>query len=242
MKITGNKQDILNTPLPNHSGRYGIIPHALFLETLQNKVNEAGFRVKNEIYYTNHNNSVVSGVFTLSGYGDVDIDPSIYFVNSYDKSKKASIDLGGTVLVCTNGMVSHYGYSRKHIGENAYSDFVLQIVNGIEKLDKSFQELIVQKEEMKNIKINKDTISKLIGDMYLEQNLIKSEQLSILKQELKHSKHFKDDSVWSFYNNVTESFKHNSSKNYNKQHLKFHSYVADNFNLPFHRGLYKSIL
>ncbi len=238
MEWSVTKQEIIDTPLPTHQGRYGVIPHELFLNTVADKITSRGYGIIDERYLTNKNNQRLSGVYTLGGYDDIDITPSVYFINSYDKSKIASIRIGSTVLVCKNGMLSGKSYSRKHIGAKAYEDFSNKIDKGLDRLDEDFKSLVLNKNEMKSLTITKNTIHKLVSDMFLEEDLITATQISILKRELKESKHFKDDSVWSFYNNVTESFKSNSASNYNSQLSKFHGYMSDYFNLTNKPNLY----
>lgn len=238
MEWSVTRQEIVDTPLPTHKGRYGVIPHELFLNTVADKITSRGYGIIDERFLTNKDNQVLSGTYTIGGYDDIDITPSIYFVNSYNKSKIASIRIGGMVLVCKNGMLSSRVYSRKHLGAKAYEDFSNQIDKGLDKLDEDFNNLIINKNEMKSLTINKDTIHKLVSDMFLEEDLITSTQISILKRELKYSKNFKDDTVWSFYNNVTESLKSNSASNYNAQLSKFHAYASDYFDLTNKPNLY----
>ena len=242
---TGNwtkKEEILATPIPTHTGRYGVIPHEIFLDCIQEQINNRGLTIIDERYLTNRNNQRLSGSYDISGFDDIDICPSIYFLNSYDKSQVASIRIGGTVLVCKNGMLSSTSYKRKHLGKNALAEFIQMIDKGLDNLYNEFQKLILSKEEMKNTLVNKDTIDQLVGNMFLQEELITSTQLNILKHELKFSKDFNDDTLWSFYNNVTESYKSNNPSKYNKQHNVFHGYILDNFNLTNKPNLFKQIV
>lgn len=113
MEWSVTRQEIVDTPLPTHKGRYGVIPHELFLNTVADKITSRGYGIIDERFLTNKDNQVLSGTYTIGGYDDIDITPSIYFVNSYNKSKIASIRIGGMVLVCKNGMLSSRVYSRK---------------------------------------------------------------------------------------------------------------------------------
>lgn len=236
------KQEILNTPLPIHGNKYGVIPHSLFIDTVQEKLYNKGYEIIDENYYANKNCNVISGRFQISSNQDLDITPSIFFENSYDKTKSASLMIGGVVLICKNGMLGNIvRYKRKHLG-NAFTDFLSTLEEGILQIENEFEKLVVVKDEMKNIEVNKSTVHKLIADMYLEEGLIKETQLAILKRELKQSENFKGNSLWDLYNNITESFKSNNSKEYTSQHSKFHGYISDNFNLSYKPNLYNSLI
>ena len=80
----------------------------------------------------------------------------------------------------------------------------------------------------------------LKGKMFLadREALVNATQLEIIRKEIKYSKDFKDGSLWSFYNNCTAGFHDNHPSNYDKQHIKFHTYISDKFALTGSRGLY----
>jgi len=233
---------ILKAPLPQHGESYGIIPNELFINSILECIDVNNYTLFEERYLTNAKNTKVTGYFVIHSNKDIELAPTIYFVNSYDKSLKANIRIGGTVLVCSNGMMSSRVYSRKHLGDNAYTDFKKMISVGLQNLENDFNTLLINKEEMKNIEIDKKVINSLVSDMFLNEELIKTTQLDILKKELKFSKNFKDSSLWSFYNNVTESFKDNNPHNHNKQHGKFHGYISDNFDLTNAPGVFKKAI
>lgn len=228
-----DKAIILNTPITNNrSAKYGRIHHSVFLEEIPQQLAQHGYIIKEERLMTANKCSILSGSYMIQSDVDIEMCPSISFVNSYDGSKKALIQASSTVLVCKNGMLrSGFKGSRKHIGDNATSDFRIMLQNAIGGLKSEFEQLVRNKEEMKCIELDKMTISNMIGDLYLNQGIITETQLSVFKHERKHSKDFQGNSLWSVYNNMTEAFKTLHPSNYTKTHALFHTYILDSFQL-----------
>ena len=235
------KEELAIIPLPEHGKRYGCIPHTVFLDEIQEHLDKKGYKVAEERYLTASGGQILTGNLRIQNESDLEMMPSINFVNSYNRSRKASIRVTGMVLVCKNGMMSASKdghYSRKHIGEKALPDFRKHLELAINGLDEEFARLLKNKQEMKEIELHKKIVSQLVGDMILNEELINSTQISILKKEIKFSEHFKGNSLWDFYNHTTEAFKSTHPSFYDKQHVKFHSYITDKFDLSGSRGLY----
>lgn len=243
---TDKKDEIISIPLPEHkSSRYGVIPHSVFLDEIQEHLDKKGYKIAEERYLTANKGQILTGNLRIQNDSDLEMMPSINFVNSYNRSRKASIRVTGMVLVCKNGMMGateHGSYSRKHIGEKALPDFRKHLELAVNSLDEEFARLVKNKQEMKEIELHKKIKAQLVGDMILNEELINSTQISILKKEINFSEHFKGNSLWDFYNHTTEAFKQTHPSFYDKQHVKFHSYITDKFSLSGHRGLYGEAL
>ena len=237
-----NRQAILATPLPQHGGRYAVIPHSLFLNEIQDRLKAKGYDIAEERYLTTGNRQVIAGVFRIKD-NNTELAPSISFINSYNKTKKASIRAGAVVLVCRYGMmgaIENGSYSRKHTG-TALEDFREHVELVIDGLEKEFIRLQSNVREMKNISVDNILIANLIGDMVMNEQLITNTQLSIFKKEKKSSLNFRGNTLWDFYNNCTEAFKDSHPVIYDKQHVKFHTYICDKFKLTGSRGLFPAL-
>lgn len=240
---TNNKIDILNYKKPEgYSKRYCYIPHEVFLDELQEKIDKKGYKIDSERYLGAMDNKIICGSYRINNGSD-EMRPAIGFVNSVNRMRVAEVYGYGIVLVCSNGMVNSIGrYRRKHIGDQAISDIRNNIDIVIDNVENEFEKLIVQKEQLKEKEINKSIISKLIGDMYINESLINETQLSILKKEISLSKNFKEMNAWSMYNWVTEALKDNHPLNYDKQHIKFHNYMLDQFEIVGSSNKFKKII
>jgi hypothetical protein len=244
MKWTDRREEILAIAPPEKQGKYCPIPHSVFLGEIEEELYKLGYTIKGQRFLTANNNQILTGTYNVSDNrtDDIDISPTIYFTNSYNKMKKASIHVGAMVLVCKNGMlgsVESGSFSRKHLGDNALTEFRERMKLGIQQLQKEFERLIINKTEMQNRVIETSIRNQLIGEMYIDHTMINPTQLSILNREIKTSKNFKDDTLWSLYNNITESLKENHPMNYNNDLIKVHTFFSDQFNLTGNRGLYK---
>ncbi len=234
------KQNLLDCPLPQATATYTVIPHKVFLEEITGELKDKGYQIAEERYLAMHNCAVLTGMYRIQSAIGGDLAPAISFVNSYNKSRRAEIRASAVVLVCKNGMmgtVDNGYYSRKHTG-NALDEFREHIKTVVGGLDEEFKRLVKNQDEMKAITIDSLLRSSLIGDMMINEGLLTLSQLAILKKELKKSMFFSGNTLWDFYNNCTEAFKDNHPSTFDKQHVKFHTYICDKFNLTGSRGLY----
>lgn len=239
-ELTRNR--ILGAPIPTATKTYSPVPHSLFLEEVADRITQSGYTITTERYLTARNCQLLTGVFSIKKSQDqlTDLSPSLYFVNSYDRSRKASLKAGAMVLVCKNGMLGSIpggSYSRIHRG-TALEDFRDEIDNVISTVEVEFNRLKKNVDEMKMIELDKKVKAQLIGDMYINESLISDTQLAILKRELSYSDNFAGNTLWDFYNNCTEAYKTSHPEYFEKQHIKLHTYIGDKFNLTGSRGLY----
>lgn len=241
------EKELLEIIPEKRTSRYGIIPHSVFLEEMQDGIKSNGWEIHTKRYLTNDKGSCLSGVYGLKKPVDdlssIEVTPSITFVNSYNGSRKAECRASAMVLVCKNGMCvsTENGYvSKKHIGDKAlpyFREHLSLVINGI---DKEFDRVLTNIEEMKATFLTKKDVATLIGDMFVNEQLITSTQLGIISKEIRMSEHFKDGSLWSLYNNITEGLKSSHPIFYDKQHIKLHSYISDKFSLTGSTGLYSN--
>src|SRR6187402_2500884 len=218
---------ILGTVVPQDTDSYTAIPHSVFLTEIKNELTKRKYDITDERYLTSDNCQVITGVYKVASAVNVDTEmtPAITFVNSYNKKRAASIRASAMILVCTNGMcgmVDNGSYVRKHTGDalEEFREHIHLVING---LDKEFARLVTNKEEMKSIQHSKAQKGNLIGDMIMER-MIGTQQLSTLMKEVRKSSYpaFADDSLWSFYNHVTEAYKDAHPMSYDRQHVAFH--------------------
>lgn len=238
-----HKQDIINTPNPNHGGKYGYIPHKVFFDEIEEKLDKKGYSIIDDRIMTTKNNQIIAGNYLIKG-DDSEMYPAITFTNSLNKMRKAEIWGSSLVLVCRNGMTRGFSkYSRKHLGENALPDFRKHIEIVINDLDNEFEKLKINREELKTKEIDKKVINQLIGDMYIQESLLTETQLSLIKKESKESTDFKEMNAWSFYNWCTQALRdQNHALNYDKSHIRLHSYLADQFDLTGASHLFNKVI
>ena len=227
-------------PLPTATKSYTPVPHSLFLDEIKEELYKNNHTIKHERYLTDKNGQIMTGSYIIEN-PDTEINPSIYFTNSYNKMRRAELTSGVMVLVCKNGMIGNLtntAFKRKHSG-TVLEDLRANIISTVANIENEFEKLRKNAEEMKQIQLSEKNVATLIGDMYINEGLLQETQLSTLKRELKHTQNFKGDTLWDLYNNITECLKDNHPLLFDKQHLKLHSYMSDVFSLTGSRGLYK---
>lgn len=242
------REGILATSIPAATPSYTPIPHSLFLEEIGEHLDKKGYGIIEERYITTLNNQVINGMFKvgIKGVESGELSPALNFWNSYDKSRKAGIRAGAMVLICSNGairLVDYGKYIRRHTGR-ALDDFREQLDIVIDGMEDEFHRIEQNVAEMKSIEMDKRTRAMLIGDMFLNERLITATQLNIIDREVhgRGTELFTGSTLWDFYNNVTESLKQSHPALYDKDHVKFHAYISDNFGLTGSNKIYFPII
>jgi len=229
---TDNEQFLQSIDLPTYEGRYAVIPHNVFIEELQEQLDKKNMVIGSKKYLSASNGHILTGEYGIISNVEEESQIAIGFHNSYNKTMKAGIYGGMLMLVCSNGAYSHGQnmYKRKHTG-NALQELRQQMVNVIEEAETSYVQLVAEKEAMKQRELSKQTIAALVGDMYMNEKLINSTQLEIIRREMWYSEVFSEKTAWSLYNWSTEAIKESYAGNYIKNHLKLHTYISNKLNL-----------
>jgi hypothetical protein len=151
--------------------------------------------------------------------------------NSLDKTIALGLAAGGNVLVCTNGMVrGDITLVRRHTG-SIVEEVQQKIITSMDKLENEYNILKHQSSIMKSMEISKTEMAKLAGRLFIEEELVNTTQLNILKKEIITSEAFPDENVWSMYNHVTESYKKSHAYTYINNHLEFHGFMEAEFEI-----------
>jgi hypothetical protein len=219
-----NEAELLAIPVPAKTLSYSPISHGEIIEGIKEQLDIKGFKIKTTNYHANHEGTKLIGYYGIE-HTDSELGIMIAFRNSYNKTMSAGLAIGGQVWICSNGIVSgDISLIRKHTGA-AISVVKNKIIDSINEFDISFNSIIADRNLMKERDITKKTCSELLGRMYIEEKMITSTQLDIIKNELYYSKDFTNDTVWDFYNNITESLKTSTLNNYLGDHVKVHNFI-----------------
>lgn len=238
---------VLGVTPPKSTRTYVAIPHKALIENTEYIVNKLNLNLKEEIYSTARGGNQLIGKFVVEHPEDSDIGVSIMFSNSYDKSMPVGYAAGGHVFICSNGMVvGDISFKLKHYHTNLSQ--MSGMIDFTERfIDNEFNLLLKAKSKMKDLeRPSKKVSSELVGRMFLEENILTSHQLGIIKKELdivndvkndkinhdqieslKRSGHFIGGSMWDFYNNITEGLKKSHPSKYIESHSKFHSFMEN---------------
>lgn len=230
---TDNEKAIMEIAVPTEYGSsYTPIPHSVFIMELQEQLDKRNMKIGSKKYLTGNNGNILTGEYGIISNIEEESQIAIGFHNSYNKQMKAGIYGGMLMLVCSNGAYSHGQsmYKRKHTG-NALYELREQMLNVIEEAEGSYIQLVHEKEAMKERELSRQTIASLVGDMWLNEQLINTTQMEIIRKEMLYSEAFREKTAWSLYNWCTESIKQAHPANYIKQHLKLHTYISNKLEL-----------
>lgn len=213
------KEFLKAAPLPTYEGdTYTVIPHEFVIEETLKNLGSQGFSIKNELYRCNQNANIAQGVYHLDYSDDPDMGMMFAWSNSYDKSMRFKCAIGGYVFVCSNGMVrgDMGSWGRKHTG-SADVETIDTIQTQISKAKEYYRQLVYDKETMKKIMVSDTVRAQLVGRLYFEEDLLNSEQLSIIKQQIQtptYEYNAEKKSLWTLYNHITYSLRASHPKNW----------------------------
>jgi hypothetical protein len=223
-------QELIKVPVPRKTDTYSPVSHASIIDEVRESLDKRNLIVSEETYNVDNYGKKLIGYFDIKA-DDSEMGMRLAFRNSYDKSMSVAFVAGSCVWICSNGMISgEIQYLRKHTGKVS-SELSKKIKTSIDEIEKVFDLNTQASLQMKDIQADKLLCAELSGLMYMEHDLIKAEQLSILKKELKEPtfNYNSQNSLWEFYNNVTFSFKNAHSSNYIKQHVDFHKFIEEKY-------------
>jgi len=109
-------------------------------------------------------------------------------------------------------------------------DIIDLSINSLEDVYESFRQDF---SVMKNIELDKRQIAELTGRIFLNEGIINSAQMGIVKQEFVKPtfQDFSDNSLYSYYNWLTYALKESHSTKLIQDHINLHSFITNEFNL-----------
>lgn len=229
-----SKDYLIGIKTPRKTATYSPISHKNVIDFTLEQLDKANLKVVSESYSEAKFGKQANGFFRLAGIGDAEMGLELAWQNSYDKSMGLKWAIGGKVFICGNGMVSgDIGtFKRKHTGD-CLQDYAEIVKRYVGEAGDMFHKLVCEKESMKEIDITKRTCAELIGRMFIEEEIINSTQLNIIKRELdKPTYDYKaDGTLWQLYNHCTVSLKEAHPQFYLPQHMDTHNFFKKEFEL-----------
>ena len=237
-KATETTQVFLeNQPLPNHGKSYTVVSHKNVIENTKNLLESSGFTIRKEVYRANMNAQVAQGIYhiypTQSNVDQINNETELgmmfAWTNSYDKSTRFQCAIGAYVAVCYNGMIAGdmMNFKRKHTGSADY-DVKIHLADQIKNAEKHYKRIITDKNLMKTIELSKVKQAELAGVLFIEEDLLDSQQVSCVKSELTKSTYnysVDENSAWAFYNHVTHALKKAHPRDWMQDSQDFHDFM-----------------
>lgn len=234
-KITGKvtKEELMPCQVTYIGNNYSAITHKQIIETLGEYLYKNNFTVKSENYLAASNGQRAIGRIALD-YGDAECAYEISFKNSLDGSMSFGLASGMHTFICSNGSV--YGdisaYRRKHSG-NANEQITTEIQKAVELMEETIKIHTQRRDRMKEMEISKKTIAELCGRMFIEEQLITSTQLGIIKKEIENPSfnYCCEGSTWEFYQHCTHAIKETTPIVWHKTHKQLGDFFVNEFGL-----------
>jgi len=227
------EQHIRNTPLPAHGKRYKAIPHGYIIDETRKELTKAGFQISQELYKTTFDGQIAQGVYHLNYGTDKDMGLMFAWSNSYNKMMRFKCAVGAQVFICMNGVVSGdlANYKRKHTG-SALVDVTNAIQLQISHAKEYYDNLVADKEMLKQINLDRATQASVIGRLLIEQEVLSISQVSVVQRELdKPTFQYSNNpnSAWDLYNHITLALKDSHPLSYLNDHQKVHNFFVNEF-------------
>jgi hypothetical protein len=229
MKLgTAELARVLLAQVPVETPTYKPIAHSIIIDSVKEYCYKNDVAIFQEDYLANQKGTQVVGRYTL-GLEEGGLQMQIAFKNSYDRTMSLGFAAGATVFVCQNGVVrGEIAYKRKHQG-NIQAELNDNLNNTYDKLDQELEQIVKDFALLRNREVVAAKLYELIGRMYMEEDILNTEQLQIVKRESQHSEHFTGNSAYDLYNWVTESLKKSHPANYLEKHSRLHTLFLNEF-------------
>lgn len=227
------KSDLYDVPVPVKTNSYSPVPHKELIEHVEEELYKRNLIINNTTLNSAREGKQLIGYADIHPQGYDELGMRLAFRNSYDKSMSVAFVAGAVVWICSNGMINgDIQFMRKHTG-SVLSELKNRIVSATDQLSEVFERSIKHADTMKSLTVNKTTSAELCGRLFIEEDIITSTQLGIMKKEIKNPSFdaFKDQNVWSLYNHATFSLKEAHPSNYLKQHIDIHNFFEKEFSL-----------
>lgn len=223
------KAYLVSIDLPVHGESYTVISHESVMDYAFTELANAGFGIASEDYRATADGQIAQGIYRLNYNSDPELSMMFAWTNSYNKQVRFKCGVGayvnqiGTVMVCGD-MGS---WARKHTG-SADEETVQTIKDQITDATMYYNQLVADKETMKNISMTKRKQSQLLGILFAEYKILTTEQASMIRNEMDKLSHVFEDtnSLWAFYNYVTTALQHSHPKTWMEDQRVLHYFIS----------------
>jgi hypothetical protein len=224
---------LVNAALPEATKTYTVIPHGAVISKTKEILLAKGLEIERELYRCNVGASIAQGIYHLKYGNDPDMGMMFAWSNSYDKSMRFKCSIGGYVHSSLSSVIgSNMGsWGRRHVGK-ADQEMVETVESQIGNADTYFKELVADKEAMKLIPVTEQRRAEIMGRLYLENELLTTEQLCMVKNEFnKPSFDYTGvkDSLWAMYNAIIYSLQRSHPQTWMDQQRMIHWFLCTQF-------------
>lgn len=223
---------LLESMAPVPTRTYTPISHRQMIERVHNQCENLGIQIIDKKYNTNRDLSQMTAKYTLN-IGDDQMGAMIGFQNSYNKTLSAKFAIGASVFICSNGMVTgDHVFKTKHQG---HADWELDrfIISAVDASRAKFEDTIKLRDNFKQINFSDNSLYELVGKLFLEEEILRMNQLSLIQREFRNPTHdygVSKNNLWNIYNLGTYAIEKQSHPTlYLKQHAELTQFMAKTY-------------
>tara|TARA_R100000951_G_scaffold35251_2_gene29836 strand:- start:3668 stop:4450 length:783 start_codon:yes stop_codon:yes gene_type:complete len=220
-------QTMLNASVPKQTNTYKPISHQELMDLTLESIHQSGYKLATQEYSVAEDGLVANGKYTIANVADSEMQLQVAWQNSYNRKVSLKFALGTRIMICSNGMVSgNYGsFKRQHRGD-IQTVAPANIVEYIKKGSSAFTQLQKDRDTFKQYESTKQVQAELLGRMYIQEELITSTQLNIIKRELAKPTYDygAKDSLWDLYNHATFALKGSHPSKWMSAHSNLHGF------------------
>ena len=224
------RNTMLSAPIPQETKTYKPVSHQELIDLTLESIYQSGYKLESQNYSTAREGNVANGRYTIANVADSEMKLQIGWQNSYDRSLSLKFALGTSIIICSHGMVKgdHGAFRKKHQGDiqtftpSAISEY-------IKGGGDAFQTLQSDRDALKQYEATDKVQAEVIGRLFLQEEIISSSQMNIIKKELNVPTHNygAQGSMWELYNNVTFAMKQSHPSDWMQDHIDVHNFFLD---------------
>jgi hypothetical protein len=223
------KAHLISVPLPNHGTSYTVISHQFVIDYAYQALATAGFGIVDEEYRCTHDGQIAQGIYKLNFNNDPELSMMFAWTNSYNKQVKFKCVVGAYINTTGSVMISGEvgSWVRKHTG-TADAETKATIDEYIANAHMYYTQLCSDKVTMENVTLNKRKQSQLLGVLFAEYEVLTTEQASMVRDQMKKPHHVfsSTDSLWAFYNYVTNALQSSHPKTWMEDQRMLHYFIS----------------
>ena len=232
--INANKEFLRSLEVPRNTRTWKPVGHGQLIDITMESLDKCGFNLHKEIYTYSAEGAKANGKYHLNYGNDPDMGLMIAWQNSYNKTLSLKFAIGGHVFICENGVISGDmgAFKSKHMGQ--IQEITPKLLREyICSAGDTFEVMVKEKQKMKDIEITKKATAELLGRMFINEGIITSTQLNIIKKEIDKPTfdYGNPGSVWELYNYDTFALKSASPDTWMKQQIQNHKFFKKEFKI-----------
>lgn len=227
---------MIGIEVPAKTETYTPIAHTAIIDHMRKEVMNAKFIIIQDDYKCtadtpkNEGGQVGVGMMQIRFREDDDLVLMATFVNSYNKQVAFRFALGAQMKVTGNSIILQreiQGFERilhRGTGDILSVGTITSLIEGAEDY---WNKLVAHKNLLKGMELSWTQVHDIIGELYLQQDLLAGYQLNLLKSELSRLKSTGECAGgqvngWHLYNAVAEGIKDTHPADWMDTHARVH--------------------